>query len=69
MADYLARLDRQGVAVNVASLVGHGTVRHNIMGYEAREPMESELGRMRRLVDAAMRDGAWGISTRPRSGT
>ena len=63
MADYLARLDRQGVAVNVAPLVGHGTVRHNIMGYEAREPTDSELGRMRRLVDAAMREGAWGIST------
>jgi N-acyl-D-amino-acid deacylase len=63
MADYLARLDRQGVAVNVAPHVGHGTIRHNVMGYEAREPTDSELGKMRRLVDAAMRDGAWGISS------
>jgi len=63
MADYLARLDRQGIAVNVAPLVGQGTVRHNVMGYEAREPTDSELRKMRRLVDAAMRDGAWGVSS------
>ena len=63
MADYLTRLDRQGVAVNVAPLVGQGTVRHNVMGYEAREPTDSELRKMRRLVDAAMKDGAWGISS------
>jgi N-acyl-D-amino-acid deacylase len=63
MADYLGRLDRQGIAVNVASLVGQGTVRQNVMGYEAREPTDSELRKMKILVDSAMTDGAYGMST------
>ncbi len=60
---YLDRLDKQGIALNVAPLVGHGTIRHNIMDYENREPTESELKEMKNLVDQAMIQGAWGMST------
>ncbi len=63
MKDYMDRVDRQGVSFNVATWVGHGTVRQNVMGYENREPTDTELKKMRRLVDDAMRDGAYGMST------
>jgi N-acyl-D-amino-acid deacylase len=60
--EYLSRLDG-GVAVNVASLVGHGTVRKCVMDLEERAPSQDELEEMKDLVDAAMREGAFGMST------
>jgi len=63
MAGYMDRIDRQGAALNIAPLVGHGTVRQNVMGHENRRPTSKELREMKRLVDEAMKDGAWGMST------
>ena len=63
MGDYMGRIDRQGAALNIAPLVGHGTVRQNVMGHENRKPTSGELMEMKRLVDEAMKDGAWGMST------
>ena len=60
--EYLSRLDG-GIAVNVASLVGHGTVRKCVMDLEERAPSQGELEEMKDLVDAAMREGAFGMST------
>jgi N-acyl-D-amino-acid deacylase len=63
MGDYLGIIDATGASFNVVPLVGQGTVRQNVMGYEDREPTKSELEEMRGLVSGAMEDGAWGMST------
>jgi len=63
MKDYFDRVDRQGVSFNVATWVGHGTVRQNVMGYDDREPTDVELRKMKKLVDDSMGDGAYGMST------
>jgi N-acyl-D-amino-acid deacylase len=63
MKDYMDRVDRQGVSFNVATWIGHGTVRQNVLGYENREPTDTELRKMRKLVENAMKDGAYGLST------
>ncbi|HMA34886.1 MAG TPA: D-aminoacylase [Chloroflexia bacterium] len=62
LASYLARFDRQ-VAVNVAMLVPHGTVRLLVMGLDRRAPTAAELRRMQQLVVAGLREGAIGLST------
>jgi len=61
--EYLDRLERQGVSMNVASLVGHSTVRYCVAGHAEREATTAELGEMETLVDEAMRAGAFGLST------
>ncbi|MFN0122241.1 MAG: N-acyl-D-amino-acid deacylase family protein, partial [Blastocatellia bacterium] len=64
LGEWFARLEKQGVSINVASLVGHNTVRHAGMnGDFDRAPSTEELQRMRDLVSQAMRDGAVGFST------
>jgi N-acyl-D-amino-acid deacylase len=63
MKSYMERLEQQGSAVNIAPVVGHGTVRANVLGYENREPTMDELETMRGHVRNAMKDGAWGMST------
>ena len=62
-AQYLAFMERQGVGVNIAGLVGHGAVRLAVMGFEERSPTKEELRAMRAHVDEAMRSGAFGMST------
>jgi N-acyl-D-amino-acid deacylase len=63
MAEYLALLERQGVALNVASLIGQGTVRASVMGYEKRAPTKEELEQMKTLVSQSMKEGSFGMST------
>ncbi|MBI2515339.1 MAG: D-aminoacylase [Opitutae bacterium] len=64
MGEFFAELTKTKVAVNVASLIGHNTVRFQVMGGSfARPPTAAELAEMRRLVDRAMQDGALGLST------
>ena len=60
--EYLRRLEK-GIAINVAAIVGHGTVRRCVMDLEERAPTQGELEEMRGLVDTAMREGAFGLSS------
>lgn len=64
MGAFLDALEGQGVALNVAQLVGHGTVRGAITGaLEPRPPSPDELRSMERLVDEAFDAGCVGLST------
>lgn len=64
LADWFAQLETLGISINVATLYGHNTVRHEGMnGDFNRPPTPEELNKMRGLVEQAMRDGAVGFST------
>jgi N-acyl-D-amino-acid deacylase len=58
--DYLSRF-RQ-TAANVAALVGHGTIRFNVLGMDDRPPTIRELDRMQGLLREALAAGACGLS-------
>ena len=63
IADQKVSLTQNGIGPNAILLVGHGTVRGAVMGRDVRRPARpDEITRMRELVRAAMRDGAWGLS-------
>jgi N-acyl-D-amino-acid deacylase len=62
-AQYFARLERQGIGINVAHFVGATQVRRMVLGDVDRAPTPAELERMRQLVRQAMREGAVGLST------
>lgn len=53
----------QGIGTNVVMLIGHSTVRKQIMGQSDRMPTEQELGKMKALVQEEMDQGAFGMST------
>ncbi len=63
VGDSLRSLESKGVSINVATLIGHNTVRRAVMKEEARDPAPEELEKMAQLVEQAMRDGAVGLST------
>ncbi len=64
LAELFAEAESIGIAPNIASLIGHNTVRSKAMGGSFnRKPTAEELAEMKRLVEQAMRDGAVGLST------
>jgi N-acyl-D-amino-acid deacylase len=60
---YFARLERQGIGINLASYVGATQVRRMILGDADVQPTPSQLDQMRALVRDAMQDGTVGVST------
>ena len=62
-ADYFARLERQGIAINFASYVGATRLREIVVGLADRAATDAELTRMRALLRQAMEDGAMGLSS------
>ena len=63
LQEYFARLEKQGMGINMASYVGATQVRRVVLGDVNRAPTPEELDRMKALVRAAMEQGAVGIST------
>ncbi len=61
LGEYLEYLQKRGISMNVASLVGATTVRIHELGYENRAPNAVELMRMQNLVRDAMQEGALGV--------
>lgn len=60
---FFNRLEKNGMQVNVATLIGHNTVRSQVMKQRAAPPTGPEMSAMASLVNRAMRDGALGLST------
>jgi N-acyl-D-amino-acid deacylase len=64
VGDLLRKVEASGTTPNVATLVGHNTVRRKAMGGSFdREPTAEELAAMRAQVRAGMEEGAFGLST------
>jgi N-acyl-D-amino-acid deacylase len=61
--EYFARLEKQGLGINLASYVGATQVRRVVIGEADRAPNAAELERMKALVRQAMQEGARGVST------
>lgn len=64
LADFFRSVADSGVAVNVASYAGHGTIRRHVMGDDfRREATPGEVDAMRRLLRRELDAGALGLST------
>src|SRR6266436_277197 len=60
---YFARLEKQGMGINLASYVGATQVRRMVLGDDDKQPTPVQLDQMKALVRQAMREGAVGLST------
>jgi dihydroorotase/N-acyl-D-amino-acid deacylase len=60
---YFARLEKQGMGINLASYVGATQVRRMVLGDEDKQPTPAQLEQMQVFVREGMKDGAVGVST------
>jgi dihydroorotase/N-acyl-D-amino-acid deacylase len=63
LAEYFARLEKQGIGINLGTYFGAASARAMVIGYGNRAPTAEELKQMEALVEQGMRDGALGLST------
>ncbi len=63
LRQYFARIEKQGMGINLATYVGATSVRRMVLGDADVQPTPAQLDQMKALVRDAMRDGAVGLST------
>ncbi|MGL4555201.1 MAG: N-acyl-D-amino-acid deacylase family protein [Gemmataceae bacterium] len=63
LGDYFTAVERSGVSVNVASYVGLDNVWQEVMGTSFARPTDAQFAQMEAVVEAAMKDGARGLSS------
>jgi N-acyl-D-amino-acid deacylase len=63
VAGYFETLEKSGISLNQALLVGQGSLRRAAIGLEDRRPSEDERRLMARKLTEALDDGAFGLST------
>lgn len=64
VGEFLEKLRSSAAALNVLTFVGHATVRAKVMGEDTNRPAtQTEIGQMKSLVEQAMKEGAFGLSS------
>jgi N-acyl-D-amino-acid deacylase len=63
LGQYFARLEKQGMGINLATYVGATQVRRMVLGDDDKQPTLAQLEQMKELVRQAMQEGAVGLST------
>lgn len=56
-------IGKKGIPFNIAPMVGHGTIKIGVMGFEKREPTKKELEKMIELLKVELEDGLFGMSS------
>lgn len=60
--DYVRLAKENSFPVNIGALIGHGTLRGSVVGFEDREASLEEMNKMKILLDQEMKNGAFGMS-------
>jgi N-acyl-D-amino-acid deacylase len=63
LSEYLTYLEKRGISPNVASFVGAGTIRENVIGLENKKATSAQLEKMCELVRLEMEGGALGVGS------
>lgn len=61
--EFLDELKKIEIGINVAGMVGHGTLRIAVMGMKNIAPTKEELAKMKKLLAQSLEEGAIGMST------
>lgn len=61
--DYFRKVEKKPISVNLAPLVGHGTIRVAVKGYSQEPATKNEMKKMKFLLRQSLQEGAFGMST------
>jgi len=63
LAELYRDLEKEGISINFGCLIGHNTIRREVMEYKMEAPTKEEMTEMKSLIDQEMRAGGLGFST------
>jgi len=63
LAEFYQKVEKQGISLNLAPLVGQGTIRLAVKGFDSTRSSAEEMKQMKKLLAQSLEDGAFGMST------
>lgn len=63
LIELFEKLEKNGISINFGCLIGHNTIRREVMEYKMEAPSKEEMEKMKALIDEEMRAGGLGLST------
>ena len=63
VSEYLNELSRHSFGVNLATLMGHSTIRRALVGDDSRSLTTQEQKQLEYMIEVGMREGAFGVSS------
>jgi len=63
LGEFYEKVEAQGISLNIAPLVGHGTIRLAVKGFNLNKASKEEMDKMKILLEQSIKDGAFGMST------
>jgi len=63
LAEFYQKVEKQGTSLNLAPLVGQGTIRLAVKGFDSTGSSAEEMNQMKKLLAQSLEDGAFGMST------
>jgi len=63
LGEFHKKVEKQGISLNIAPLVGHGTIRLAIKGFDSSKVSRQEMNKMKILLEQSIKEGVFGMST------
>jgi len=63
LGEYYKKVEKQGISLNIAPLVGQGNIRLAVKGFDSSEVTKDEMNKMKMLLEQSIKDGVFGMST------
>ncbi len=61
--DYFHKVEKQGISMNIVPLVGQGTIRLAVKGFDSNAPSPEEMLKMKKLLRQSLEEGCFGMSS------
>jgi len=63
LGEFYKKVEKQGISINIAPLVGAGAIRIAVKGFDSNKVSKEEMNKMKILLEQSIKDGAFGMST------
>ncbi len=63
LGEFYKKVEKQGISINIAPLVGQGTIRLAVKGFDSNKVSKEEMEKMKTLLEKSIEDGVFGMST------
>lgn len=63
LGEFYKKVEKQGLSLNIASLVGEGTIRLAVKGFDSSKVSKEDMNKMKILLEQSIKDGVFGMST------
>jgi len=63
LGEFYGSVEKQGLSINIAPLVGQGTIRLAVKGFDSSKVSKEEMIKMKMLLEQSVKDGAFGMSS------